>query len=187
MNYEERLQYYQKRYALYNLTPPSRKLVENNQFRCPCCGEIKDKSSGCLQFKEGKTLNRDFSIQGRLITETKAVDRVGFYICDKCKKDNDNLEDDPIYVWSAIILAVILLLGDLTYCIYVGIRDGDFCFIFHCVALPFLLGMLLLIVYALLLVILRFLLSIFRYKNARAFDVSATTSMDTLSSGNALL
>ena len=187
MKYEEKLQHYQIRYSLYNLSLPSRELVENDQFRCPCCGKITDISHAQIEVKEGKTLHRNSSVQGRIVIVSKKIDKVRFYVCDQCKKNNDSLDKDPVLVWSMLILAIVFLIGDFTFCIYSGIHQGDFSFIWNCVAQPFLLGIILYFVYCLILIIIRFLLSAFKYKNASTLDLSMITSMNTLSSGNALV
>lgn len=187
MNYEEKLQYYQTRYFLYHLSPPPRELVENDLFRCPCCGKIAEISQAHKEAKNGKTLHRNTKYHGGWIVVTKRIDRVLFYVCDKCKKDNDELDDDPILVWSICSLAIVSLIGDFAFCIYKGIHNGNFSFIMNCVVHPLLLGFILFIVLCLITMILRFLLSKFRHKNASVFDLSMITSMKTLAEGNALV
>ena len=64
---------YKSLYPHFDLPLPDDDLVKKGVFRCPLCGKESNPDNAFIVHIDGPVENRDWDIQGRLITVNKTI------------------------------------------------------------------------------------------------------------------
>ncbi len=167
---------YKTLYPRYNLPLPDDDLVNKGVFKCPLCGKERNPDNAFIDYIDGPVENRDWDIQGRLITVQKTIPRIPVRICSECHfKRIPNSKDDRYFTVSLILLIAIWIF----LCIYLGIKDGSFIFVYDCLLRPFFLALGLYVVFALF----HGLISLIKYPHLKTIE---SISMKEAAKNNAL-